>query len=129
MPAADVPSTWPGRWRWLVRAVRRRCPRCGTRGIWESFTRTVPQCPVCGLRFDRGESDYFYGAYLLNFVAAELVPIVAFVVGLIVTWPTPPWNLLTGITVVLAVLSPIALYPTTKALWLAIDLMLRPSAR
>jgi hypothetical protein len=32
-------------------------------------------------------------------------------------------------TVAFAVLSPIALYPTTKALWLAVDLMLRPSER
>ena len=38
-------------------------------------------CPNCGLQLDRGESDYFYGAYLLNFVAAELFAIFAFVVG------------------------------------------------
>jgi hypothetical protein len=36
---------------------------------------------------------------------------------------------LTAITVALAILSPIVLYPTTKALWLAIDLMLRPLER
>lgn len=87
-----------------------------------------PQCPTCGLELDRGESDYFYGAYLLNFVAAELVPVIVFVVSLIATWPDPPWNLLTAITVVLAVICPILLYPTTKALWLAIDLMLRPNS-
>jgi hypothetical protein len=43
-----------------------------------------------------------------------------------VTWPMPPWNLLTAITVAIAIIAPIALYPTTKALWLAVDLMLRP---
>jgi uncharacterized protein (DUF983 family) len=87
-----------------------------------------PQCPSCGLQLDRGESDYFYGAYLLNFVAAELVPVIVFVVSLIATWPDPPWNLLTAITVVLAVVCPILLYPTTKALWLAFDLMFRPNS-
>lgn len=85
-----------------------------------------PRCPNCGLELDRGESDYFYGAYLLNFVAAELIPVFVFVVALIATWPSPPWNLLTVMTVALAILAPIALYPTTKALWLAVDLMLRP---
>src|SRR5690348_17742170 len=110
----------------LARAIRRRCPRCGASGVWDSFMRMPAQCPVCGLELDRGESDYFYGAFLLNFVAAELVPVVVFVVALIVTWPTPPWNALTAVTVVLAVLAPVALYPTTKALWLAFDLMLRP---
>ena len=84
------------------------------------------QCPNCGLALDRGESDYFYGAYLLNFVAAELVPVAVFVVALVATWPSPPWNLLTAITVALAILAPIALYPTTKAIWLAVDLMFRP---
>jgi uncharacterized protein (DUF983 family) len=90
--------------------------------------RMRPQCPVCRLELDRGESDYFYGAFLLNFVVAELVPVVVFLVALIVTWPTPPWNALMAVTAVLAILSPIVLYPTTKALWLAFDLMLRPTA-
>ena len=88
--------------------------------------RMRSQCPRCGLQLDRGESDYFYGAYLLNFVAAELVPLLVFIIGLIVTWPAPPWNLLTAITVVLVIVTPIALYPTTKAIWLAVDLMFRP---
>jgi uncharacterized protein (DUF983 family) len=97
-------------------------------GVWSSFMRMKPQCPNCALLLDRGESDYFYGAYLLNFVAAELVPVVVFVVALIATWPTPKWNLLTAVTAVLAVLSPILLYPVTKALWLAVDLMFRPDS-
>jgi uncharacterized protein (DUF983 family) len=125
-----APSTWPlpGRWHLAWNAVRRRCPRCGAGGVWTSFTGTLPHCPVCGLQLDRGESDYFYGAYLLNFIAAELVPVAVFVVSLIATWPDPPWNLLTAVTAVLAILAPIVLYPTTKALWLALDLMLRPDS-
>jgi len=111
----------------VARAIRRQCPRCGSRAVWRSFTRMEQRCPSCGLAFDRGESDYFLGAYLLNFVAAELVAVFVFVVGLIVTWPTPPWNVLTAITVAIAIIAPIALYPTTKALWLAVDLMFRPA--
>lgn len=89
--------------------------------------RMRPHCPTCGLELDRGESDYFYGAYLLNFVAAEIIPIAVFVISLIATWPTPPWTLLTVITVALVILAPIALYPTTRAVWLAVDLMFRPA--
>jgi uncharacterized protein (DUF983 family) len=127
MPA-DANSMQRNKWQLVSRAVRRRCPRCGAMGVWSSFMRMKPQCPNCGLQLDRGESDYFYGAYLLNFVAAELVPVVVFVVALIATWPTPKWNLLTAVTAVLAVLSPILLYPVTKALWLAVDLMFRPES-
>ena len=83
-------------------------------------------CPHCGLVLDRDESDYFYGAYMLNFVAAELVVVVAFVVALIVSWPTPPWNALLYGTIALAVIAPFALYPMTKGVWLAIDLVFRP---
>ncbi|HEY7235173.1 MAG TPA: DUF983 domain-containing protein [Gemmatimonadaceae bacterium] len=122
------PGDTPARHRYrpIAWAVRRRCPRCGARGVWSSFLRMRPHCPSCGLELDRGESDYFYGAYLLNFVAAELVAILAFVVGLVITLPSPPWNFLMGITVALAVIAPILLYPTTKALWLAVDLIFRP---
>jgi uncharacterized protein (DUF983 family) len=110
----------------LWRAIRRRCPRCGSSEVWASFMRMRPHCTACGLQLDRGESDYFYGAYMLNFVAAELVPVIVFVVWLVAAWPNPPWNLLMVVTAVLAIASPILLYPTTKALWLALDLMFRP---
>lgn len=83
-------------------------------------------CPNCSLPLDRGESDYFYGAYLLNFVAAELVAIGLFVIALLITWPNPPWNALLYGTAAVAVIAPLALYPTTKALWLALDLAFRP---
>lgn len=120
--------TRPSNWRMLWNAVRRRCPRCGARDVWTSFMRTRTQCPNCGLELERGESDYFYGAVMLNIIAAELVPVIVFVIWLIIAWPDPPWNLITAVTVVLAVVAPIALYPTTKALWLALDLMFRPQS-
>jgi uncharacterized membrane protein len=62
---------------------------------------------------------------MLNFVAAELVAIAAFVVALLITWPAPPWNLLLYGTAAIAVMAPFVLYPTTKALWLALDLAFR----
>src|SRR5436190_19075374 len=99
---------WPDRRRMIARAIRRRCPRCGSGGVWTSFMRMKPHCPHCGLPLDRGESDYFYGAYMLNFIFAELIPVVVFVVALIATWPTPPWNALTAIMIVLAIVAPIA---------------------
>jgi uncharacterized protein (DUF983 family) len=123
---SPAPVRWHDRRLMLARAIRRRCPRCGAGGIWDSFLRMRLHCPKCGLALDRGESDYFYGAYLLNFVAAELIPVAVFVVALVATWPSPPWNLLTAVTVALAIVAPIALYPTTKAIWLAVDLMFRP---
>jgi uncharacterized protein (DUF983 family) len=83
-------------------------------------------CPRCGLELDRGETDHFYGGYALNFLAAELAVAVTFVITLVVTWPTPPWNAMLIGAIALAVVAPLVLYPVTKGLWLGIDLMLRP---
>ena len=82
-------------WSYVGRALRRRCPRCGGPGIWRSWFAFRARCPTCHLELDRGESDHFYGAYLLNFVVAELLPAIAFVIALLVTWPSPPWTALT----------------------------------
>lgn len=119
-------TSWREVWTLVWRAVRRRCPRCDQPGIWTTYTKTVHACPNCGLVLDRGESDYFYGAYMLNFVAAELVALGVFVIALLITWPDPPWNLLLYGTAAIAVVAPFVFYPTTKALWLAIDLAFRP---
>ena len=112
-------------WSYVGRALRRRCPRCGGRDIWRSWFAFRSQCPTCHLELDRGESDHFYGAYLLNFVVAELIPAIAFVIALLVTWPSPPWTALTWGAVILAATAPLFTYPFTKTVWLALDLAFR----
>ena len=119
-------TTWREVARLVGRALSRRCPVCGQPGIWTSFSKTKSACPNCGLVLDRGETDYFYGAYMLNFVAAEVVALAAFVVALLITWPNPPWNALLYGTAAIAVVAPFVLYPFAKALWLAVDLAFRP---
>lgn len=107
-------------------AATRRCPRCGEGHIWSSWLTLAPRCPECGFVPDRGESDYFIGAYLVNFIVAELLVVVAFIFAMIVTWPSPPWDALLWGTAALAVLSPVVAYPFTVTFWLAVDLALRP---
>lgn len=111
------------------RALRRRCPACGEGGMWNGWLRLKPACPVCGLKLDRGESDFWIGAYLFNLVAAELSFAVVFVAVVLLTWPTPPWTLLTWAGAAGAVLSPILFYPYTHGIWLAFDLLFRPDRR
>jgi len=112
--------------RFAARGVRRRCPTCGTRGIFASYFALRRFCPSCGLRFERGEPDYFLGAYLLNLVTAELVFALGFAGVLIATWPSPPWEVLEYVCAAGVVITPIVFYPFSKTLWLAIDLALRP---
>lgn len=62
-------------WSMFGRALRRRCPRCGGRGIFRPYFNMKEHCPTCGLALDRGESeDYWLGAYAINLVVWERLP-------------------------------------------------------
>ena len=110
----------------VVRAMLRRCPNCGSSGIFAGYTTLRERCPTCGLRLHRGENDYFIGAYLLNLVAVELL--FALVLGAIViaTYPNTPWVPLQWGGLALMIAGAVLCYPFAKSLWLAADLIFRP---
>jgi uncharacterized protein (DUF983 family) len=110
----------------LLRAMLRRCPNCGARGIFASYAKLRPHCPRCGLRLHRGESDYFIGAYLLNLVAVELLFAAVLGVVIVATYPNTPWTLLQWGGVALMIAGAVLCYPFATALWLAADLIFRP---
>lgn len=112
--------------RMLWRAARRRCPNCGSAGIFDSWFRMKPACPTCGLVLERGEQGYLVGSYMFNIVAAELCFAAIFVAALLLTWPTPPWRLLQYGGAALMILAPIVFYPFSRTLFLAFDLIFRP---
>jgi uncharacterized protein (DUF983 family) len=116
----------PSTTRMILRALLRRCPNCGARGIFKSFTGLRERCPNCGIRLQRGEADYFIGAYLLNLVFVEIL--FALMVGAVViaTYPSTPWTLIQWGALVLIVVGAVVCYPMAKALWLAFDLIFRP---
>ncbi len=110
----------------IGRALRRRCPLCGAGGLYRWWVEPLPACPRCQLELDRGEADFFLGAYTLNFIAAELVLAAFLLLGVVLTWPAVPWSGLLWIGAPLMVGLPFAFYPVARTLWLAIDLTLRP---
>ena len=116
----------PSNLRLLARALARRCPNCGASGIFASYTELRDQCPRCGLRLHRGESDYFIGAYLLNLVAVELLFAFLLAVVVVATYPNTPWDLIQYGGLALMIVGAVACYPFAKAIWLAVDLIFRP---
>jgi hypothetical protein len=50
------------------------------------------RCPNCGILLERGEADYFIGAYTLNLIAVEILLAAGFLVVILLTWPNPPWD-------------------------------------
>lgn len=111
----------------FARALTLRCPNCGGRGILASWFTLAPACPRCRLRPERGESDYFLGGMVFNIALAEGVFVIGLIVTLVVTWPRVPWSLLQYGAPAAMVLAPIVLYPFSRLVWLAFDLMLRPA--
>lgn len=128
MPSATPVSPHPPRRvvSLFTRAIRLRCPHCGGAPIFVTWSRLVPNCPVCGLGLERGEEGYWLGAYFFNLMAMETVFSVWVVGFLLVTWPTPPWELFQVSTVVLMLLVPVAFFPYSKTFFLAFDLLVRP---
>jgi uncharacterized protein (DUF983 family) len=108
------------------RALRLRCPHCGGSPIFVSWSRLVPNCPVCGLGLERGEEGYWLGAYFFNLLAVETVFSVWVPAFLWLTWPNPPWEIFQVTTVALMVIVPFAFFPYSKTLFLAFDLLVRP---
>jgi len=112
--------------RLFGRALLLRCPNCGRGPVLEHWLRLRVRCGNCGLRLQRGEHDYFTGSMMILFVLAGSLLLGALVVTLLVTWPNVPWDLLqNGLPILMVVALP-ALFPFSKLLWLAFDLMLRP---
>jgi uncharacterized protein (DUF983 family) len=116
-------------WRLLGRALALRCPNCGARHIFTGFFDLKQRCPNCGMLLERGESDYFLGAYTVNLIAVEVLLALGFLIVLIATWPKPPWDAIEYGGVILSILGAVFCYPFAKTTWLAVDLMFRPQRR
>jgi hypothetical protein len=53
--------------------------------------------------------------------------VLVFLGVVLVTWPSPPWQLLQHGGMTLMILAPILFFPFSKTLFLAFDLLFRPA--
>jgi uncharacterized protein (DUF983 family) len=123
----DLPrNTWN---RFLVsmhRALTRRCPYCGSPGVYDGYFALREQCPRCDVRFER-EEGYFLGAYALNLIVAEFVGL-GLAIVLIFNTDLRHLSLIWQevIAVALAIAFPVSLFPFSRTVWIAMDLVLHP---
>ena len=115
--------------RALGRAFRKRCPRCGAKGIFASYFQLRERCPACGYRFKR-EEGAISGGLMMAWVFTiffTIVPLLTYIFwrGITGDESLPFWPFAaTGIA--MAVLVPLLGYPYTATTWAAIDLVGRP---
>jgi uncharacterized protein (DUF983 family) len=123
----DLPrDTWN---RFLVtmrRAITRRCPYCASPGIYDGYFALLKQCPRCGVRFER-EEGYFLGAYALNLIVAEFLGL-GLAIILIFKTDLRDLQLIWQevIAVALAIAFPVVLFPFSRIVWIAMDLIFHP---
>lgn len=113
--------------RALWRGLTLRCPRCGGGHILRGWFGLKERCPACGLRLERGEEeDYYLGGMMLNIILAVVIFAVGFLGALLVMWPNVHWEGLEYVLGGAMIVLPIALYPVSRVLWLALDRVIRP---
>jgi uncharacterized protein (DUF983 family) len=105
------------------RAIGRRCPYCGTDGVFRSWFAVKDRCPHCATKYAY-ETGYFLGAYAINLVFTELLA-VAIVVSLIAFTDLSVLQMQI-IAVVVAIGLPLLFYPTALLLWIALDIAFHP---
>lgn len=110
----------PSRAKILWWGLTRRCPRCGAGHLFRHYFELSPDCPRCGLHFER-EPGYFAGALAINIMVAGGLFAVVFVALLAATIPTVPVVELLVVLVPIVVFVPIIYYPFSKTVWMAVD--------
>ena len=81
----------------------------------------VPDCPNCELHFER-EPGYWVGAVAFNTIVVGILFAIVLIVFSAATVPDIPWVTLLMLEVPLMGLGPLAFYPYSKTLWVAVDL-------
>lgn len=111
--------------RTLWRGLTRRCPVCGQGNLFTRWVQMTERCPRCSLGFERVEG-HFIGAIGINTIVSFGALLVAVVVGAVVTYPEIPVAPLVAVCLTVAIVVPLGFYPSSKTLWTAIDLLMRP---
>jgi uncharacterized protein (DUF983 family) len=110
----------PGAVTVLARGAAKRCPRCGSGGLFEGWFRIRDRCPRCGLRLEREEGG-FLGAMVLSYTVTAVVWLALLVVWLIVDLPDLHVAALTIASIAVAGLVPLLFWPFSKTIWASVD--------
>ncbi len=111
--------------RMLARGLVRRCPLCGQGRLFRLWFSLAERCPCCHLRFERIEGHWL-GALGLNTIVSFTVLFVVVVAGLVLSHPDYRMAPLIAAAAGTAVVVPLVFFPSSKTLWTAIDLCMRP---
>ncbi|MCX7619990.1 MAG: DUF983 domain-containing protein [Acidimicrobiales bacterium] len=109
----------------LKRGITRRCAVCGQGRLFRCWLRMVPACPRCGFVFRRAPGQWL-GSWFLSICFVQAVIVVVLIVAVGLTYPDTPSLVVAAVALVLAIGVPIAFFPFSRTIWVAIDLAMKP---
>ena len=109
------------------RVLRLRCPNCGAGYVLTRRAGVQEHCTGCGLRFRRGDDNYFSGAMFFGLLIGETIFAVSLLATIVVSWPDVPWDAITYIAPIGMIVVMLLLIPISKVVWLGVDLLVRPA--
>lgn len=109
----------------IRRGMRKKCPNCGSGGIFDSWFKLKARCPTCSYPFER-EEGYWVSAIIVNTAVIEGLFLIVFLATVLATAPDVEWVPLLIIAVVMNLVFPIFFYPFSKTVWMGIDLYFHP---
>ena len=117
-----APLTIP---RLLGRGLARRCPLCGSGGLFTSFFEVRDRCPRCHFPIRR-EEGHWLGAVGINTVVTLGLLLLTITVGFALTWQARRAAPIFVAAFLVAGVTPIAFFGSSQTLWSAIHLAMRP---
>ncbi len=126
MPEQSETPAGPGVGTLFWRGCTRACVACGQRkGLVRHMVALQPQCPNCGLRFERS-AGHFVGAVGMNTIVS-FAQMAILIVAVFVIWGTdfPMMPVVLGLSLELLIFSALFL-PVSHTLWTAWDVWFEP---
>jgi uncharacterized protein (DUF983 family) len=122
----EPPQTRPSRAVLISRALRLRCPLCGTGKLFRTWFKMLPSCSHCRLKFER-EPGYYLGSIYINYGLTAVLMTAGYMLGIVFKWAAPSVLLWTAFA--FTIVFPLLMFPFSRALWLAFDLAWDPPER
>lgn len=113
--------------RSMARGITRRCPRCGSGGLFVGWFTIRTRCPRCALRLEREEGG-FLGAMTLNYAVTAAGWLALLVAWLVLDLPEVNVAALLVSSLVLVTLLPLVIWPFSKTIWAAVDYLVYRSS-
>ena len=123
MERADPrPLTVP---RLLLRGLIRRCPLCGSGGVFTSWFEVMDRCPRCNFPIRR-EEGHLIGAVGINTIVTFGALLLTMLIGFTLTWSEPQAAPIFISSFLVAGLTPVLFFGSSQTVWSGIDLAMRP---